>query len=286
MKSYYGLEFHIVKELLNTFLAVRIKEGKYGWDKIDVKRPPARGRQHDKMETIIAIYNVIPECNISGTPTWLDFILRVADIEENERSVKESTFLAYIPGRKNDSMLERTCRAIRTFTVQQMLVRADARCIFNVKKDALRKEAEKIESELKFLNSNSRKDTTVIAKLGDDLARCRRHFAALVNAEKSDYYNTYFTEVITRDQHIHKDGKPRLHEKSFDDYCYNVQTDRRTPTLLDNLLGAKYPESTVEASAEEESTESDSTYEYVTDSESSESEDIPEVEIPTISRRR
>lgn len=240
LRKYPNKEKNIARELLNTYLAIRSTEGKYGWTNIDLSNPPVSGVQYEKLVIVAELAELIAKTDLikAGNPPWFELIFKLAELEENQRSSKESRAAQPFGARvvslfiKPDSLLERTMHAMRSIIAFQLKADYYGDMEFDSQIIVKQGEIKTLEDRI----SIAKKEDAPRLKEELRVLKIKYHALLQFGNETIPYFRQFFDDVIlTRDQHKDEKGKPFLEEKSFEDFYKDVGTGVRTPNLLIQL---------------------------------------------------
>jgi hypothetical protein len=232
----------VIRALFDAHLTIRINEGTWGPNfKIEIPADDLVLRK--KLESVKAIVDAIPLLSIQqDSKTWIEFVYKLADLEEAEKAIKEKTRnypLSILPiGKlvaKETSMEQDAAHAARAYIVSK-LVENSSRVYEKVKKDlsdrkaALKDEVNVIENSKGFIPEH-------LAAKQAELADANKKFNALVGAESDEFHEKVFfpRDIRKRDVRKDQDNKP-LSEDTFAAFCANAISGQRKTINLDKLI--------------------------------------------------
>jgi hypothetical protein len=253
LRKYPDKERDIARELLNTYIAIRITEGRNGWDKVDLSNPPLSGVHYEKLIIISELGRLISRTDLIKLrpEPWLEIIYKLADLEEKEKEKKAKTAAKPFGARlaswfiKRDSLLERTMHAMRSIISFQIKADYVGSSLFENKILSLQRDIQIQEDRVSIANNQD------APRLIEDLKALKIKYHALLQFgnEKTPYYETFFNEyILTRDQHKDKIGRSSLDEKCFGDFYKHVAVGVRKPEMLAKVEKALTPHRKPDAS--------------------------------------
>lgn len=233
----------IIKAILDAYLATRINGKMRGWTdfKLGGKLLPSSHDVAGKLRAIIRLVDLLPNCNADDMRmTWLSVLTECKREELVQRKIKDNTRGSYLGFGKfavgEEARFEQTLCAIRSYIVNRIKNYYSGESFLKDEIDRLAKQKSTFEQKYQTAKGTHHANPEDVENARIDFEKCALKFDAIVEATTaSDYYKTFFTEYLSRDKRLDKNGGP-LVEDNFDQFKENTLSGDREIEFLDKLM--------------------------------------------------